>query len=128
MLRPLQSMGRLPDPIGMNSMFCFLVLAQAAALDLGLPPVSGKGVESEKFLYLMGADDVNLDKISEDAFVVYQGHHRTVVCTVPMMRAVAPKLVHMDEREPAAIGPALSPEFTHKMSLAPFRSAFENSM
>lgn len=52
-----------------------LSAAQVAALDLGLPSVSGKGVESAKFLHVMGADDVNLDKFSEDAFVVYQGRH-----------------------------------------------------
>ncbi|KAA8547686.1 hypothetical protein F0562_004115 [Nyssa sinensis] len=49
--------------------------AQAAALDLGLVPESGKSIESAKFLYLMGADDVNLEKLPSDAFVVYQGHH-----------------------------------------------------
>ncbi|GAV60468.1 Molybdopterin domain-containing protein/DUF1982 domain-containing protein/NADH-G_4Fe-4S_3 domain-containing protein/Fer2_4 domain-containing protein [Cephalotus follicularis] len=49
--------------------------AQAAALDLGLVPESSKSIESAKFVYLMGADDVNLDSIPNDAFVVYQGHH-----------------------------------------------------
>ncbi|KAM7280808.1 hypothetical protein ACFE04_007942 [Oxalis oulophora] len=49
--------------------------AQAAALDLGLVPESSKSIESAKFVYLMGADDVDLDKIPSDAFVVYQGHH-----------------------------------------------------
>ncbi|CAN0830202.1 NADH dehydrogenase [ubiquinone] iron-sulfur protein 1, mitochondrial, partial [Linum grandiflorum] len=49
--------------------------AQAAALDLGLVPESSKSIESAKFVYLMGADDVDLDKIPKDAFVVYQGHH-----------------------------------------------------
>ncbi|XP_050229620.1 NADH dehydrogenase [ubiquinone] iron-sulfur protein 1, mitochondrial [Mercurialis annua] len=49
--------------------------AQAAALDLGLVPESGENIESAKFVYLMGADDVNLDKLPNDAFVVYQGHH-----------------------------------------------------
>ncbi|KAG8662533.1 hypothetical protein MANES_01G120700v8 [Manihot esculenta] len=49
--------------------------AQAAALDLGLVPESSNSIESAKFVYLMGADDVNLDKLSKDAFVVYQGHH-----------------------------------------------------
>ncbi|KZV46163.1 NADH dehydrogenase [Dorcoceras hygrometricum] len=49
--------------------------AQAAALDLGLVPESDKSIESAKFLYLMGADDVNLEKLPADAFVVYQGHH-----------------------------------------------------
>lgn len=49
--------------------------AQAAALDLGLVPQSEKSLESAKFVYLMGADDVDLEKIPGDAFVVYQGHH-----------------------------------------------------
>ncbi|KAL2521893.1 NADH dehydrogenase [ubiquinone] iron-sulfur protein 1 [Forsythia ovata] len=49
--------------------------AQAAALDLGLVPESNGSVESAKFLYLMGADDVNVEKVPDDAFVVYQGHH-----------------------------------------------------
>ncbi|KAL9160640.1 hypothetical protein ABFS82_08G214000 [Erythranthe guttata] len=50
--------------------------AQAAALDLGLvPESSGKSIESAKFVYLMGADDVDLEKLPEDSFVVYQGHH-----------------------------------------------------
>lgn len=62
-----------PDWNGFNVLL--LSAAQAAALDLGLVPASGKGIESAKFLYLMGADDVNVDKIPEDAFVVYQGHH-----------------------------------------------------
>ncbi|XP_051117390.1 NADH dehydrogenase [ubiquinone] iron-sulfur protein 1, mitochondrial [Andrographis paniculata] len=49
--------------------------AQAAALDLGLVPENENSIESAKFVYLMGADDENLDKIPDDAFVVYQGHH-----------------------------------------------------
>lgn len=49
--------------------------AQAAALDLGLVPESEKSIESAKFVYLMGADDVDLEKVPADAFVVYQGHH-----------------------------------------------------
>lgn len=49
--------------------------AQATALDLGLIPESDKSIESAKFVYLMGADDINLDKLPKDAFVLYQGHH-----------------------------------------------------
>lgn len=49
--------------------------AQAAALDLGLIPESENSIESAKFVYLMGADDVSLEKLPKDAFVVYQGHH-----------------------------------------------------
>lgn len=62
-----------PDWNGLNVLL--LNAAQAAALDLGLIPESTKSIESAKFVYLMGADDVNLDKIPADAFVVYQGHH-----------------------------------------------------
>lgn len=49
--------------------------AQAAALDLGLIPETTNSIETAKFVYLLGADDVNLDKLPSDAFVVYQGHH-----------------------------------------------------
>ncbi|KAK4275007.1 hypothetical protein QN277_018153 [Acacia crassicarpa] len=62
-----------PDWNGFNVLL--LHAAQAAALDLGLVPRSEKGLESAKFVYLMGVDDVNLEKIPNDAFVVYQGHH-----------------------------------------------------
>ncbi|KAK6150307.1 hypothetical protein DH2020_015239 [Rehmannia glutinosa] len=62
-----------PDWNGLNTLL--LNAAQAAALDLGLIPESDKSIESAKFLYLMGADDVNLEKLPDDAFVVYQGHH-----------------------------------------------------
>ncbi|CAA0836808.1 NADH dehydrogenase [Striga hermonthica] len=62
-----------PDWNGLNTLL--LNAAQAAALDLGLVPESGSSVETAKFLYLMGADDVDLEKLPEDAFVVYQGHH-----------------------------------------------------
>ncbi|XP_062150827.1 NADH dehydrogenase [ubiquinone] iron-sulfur protein 1, mitochondrial [Alnus glutinosa] len=62
-----------PDWNGFNVLL--LNAAQAAALDLGLVPESGKSIESAKFVYLMGADDVNMEKVPADAFVVYQGHH-----------------------------------------------------
>ncbi|KAF8407577.1 hypothetical protein HHK36_006711 [Tetracentron sinense] len=62
-----------PDWNGLNVLL--LNAAQAAALDLGLLTESGNSVESAKFLYLMGADDVNLEKLPGDAFVIYQGHH-----------------------------------------------------
>ncbi|KAK4480081.1 hypothetical protein RD792_013138 [Penstemon davidsonii] len=62
-----------PDWNGLNVLL--LNAAQSAALDLGLVPESEKSIESAKFLYLMGADDLNLEKLPEDAFVVYQGHH-----------------------------------------------------
>ncbi|KAF2567104.1 hypothetical protein F2Q70_00027229 [Brassica cretica] len=62
-----------PDWNGLN--YLLLYAAQAAALDLGLIQQSAKALESAKFVYLMGADDVDVDKIPKDAFVVYEGHH-----------------------------------------------------
>ncbi|VFQ72946.1 unnamed protein product [Cuscuta campestris] len=62
-----------PDWNGFNVLL--VNAAQAAALDLGLVPQCSKSVGSAKFVYLMGADDVNLDELPNDAFVVYQGHH-----------------------------------------------------
>lgn len=49
--------------------------AQAAALDLGLVSNPEECIPAAKFVYLMGADDITLDKLPDDAFVVYQGHH-----------------------------------------------------
>ncbi|KAG6387616.1 hypothetical protein SASPL_152808 [Salvia splendens] len=65
--------GVRPEWNGLNVLL--LNAAQAAALDLGLVAESEKSIESAKFVYLMGADDVNLDRTPDDAFVVYQGHH-----------------------------------------------------
>lgn len=62
-----------PEWNGLNVLL--LNASQAAALDLGLVPESDKSIESAKFIYLMGADDANLEKLPADAFVVYQGHH-----------------------------------------------------
>ncbi|KAL8125452.1 NADH dehydrogenase [ubiquinone] iron-sulfur protein 1, mitochondrial [Apium graveolens] len=62
-----------PDWNGLNILL--LNAAQAAALDLGLVPESDNSLETAKFVYLMGADDVNLENVPNDAFVVYQGHH-----------------------------------------------------
>lgn len=62
-----------PDWNGLNVLL--LNAAQAASLDLGLVPESEHSIESAKFVYLMGADDVSLEKVPSDAFVVYQGHH-----------------------------------------------------
>ncbi|CAA3000803.1 NADH dehydrogenase [ubiquinone] iron-sulfur 1, mitochondrial [Olea europaea subsp. europaea] len=62
-----------PDWNGLNVLL--LNAAQAVALDLGLVPESNGSIESAKFLYLMGTDDVNLEKVLDDAFVVYEGHH-----------------------------------------------------
>lgn len=62
-----------PDWNGFNVLL--LNAAQAASLDLGLVSNPEECIPSAKFLYLMGADDTNLDKLPDDAFVVYQGHH-----------------------------------------------------
>uniref|UniRef100_A0A6V7NYL7 NADH dehydrogenase [ubiquinone] iron-sulfur protein 1, mitochondrial n=1 Tax=Ananas comosus var. bracteatus TaxID=296719 RepID=A0A6V7NYL7_ANACO len=62
-----------PDWNGLNVLL--LHAAQAAALDLGLVSNHNESIPSAKFLYLMGADDINLEKLPDDAFVVYQGHH-----------------------------------------------------
>ncbi|GLJ26772.1 hypothetical protein SUGI_0521950 [Cryptomeria japonica] len=60
---------------GLN--FLLLNASQAGGLDLGLVPGAGSKTpkESAKFIYLLGADEIQLDKIPKDAFVVYQGHH-----------------------------------------------------
>ncbi|XP_058179673.1 NADH dehydrogenase [ubiquinone] iron-sulfur protein 1, mitochondrial [Rhododendron vialii] len=178
-----------PDWNGVNVLL--LNAAQAAALDLGLVPESNKCIESAKFLYLMGADDVSLEKLPSDAFVVYQGHHgdrgvyranvifpasaftekegtyeNTEGCaqqTLPAvptvgdaredwkiiralsevagarlpydtvsgvrsrMRAVAPNLLRVDEREAATFSPSLSkPESRQEISSEPFGNAVEN--
>lgn len=62
-----------PDWNGFNVLL--LNAAQAAALDLGLVSNPDECIPAAKFLYLMGADDTSLDKLPDDAFVVYQGHH-----------------------------------------------------
>ncbi|KAL0463292.1 UNVERIFIED_CONTAM: NADH dehydrogenase [ubiquinone] iron-sulfur protein 1, mitochondrial [Sesamum latifolium] len=178
-----------PDWNGLNVLL--LNAAQAAALDLGLVPESDKSIESAKFIYLMGADDENVDKLPDDAFVVYQGHHgdrgvyranvilpasaftekegtyantegcaQTTVPAVPTVgdarddwkiiralsevagvplpydtlngirsriRTVAPNLLHVDEREPAAFSSAfLRPEVKDKPDKAPFETAVDN--
>ncbi|XP_008812607.2 NADH dehydrogenase [ubiquinone] iron-sulfur protein 1, mitochondrial-like [Phoenix dactylifera] len=62
-----------PDWNGLSVLL--LNAAQAAALDLGLLSNPIDSIQSAKFLFLMGADDVSLEKLPDDAFVVYQGHH-----------------------------------------------------
>lgn len=178
-----------PEWNGLNVLL--LNAAQAAALDLGLVAESEKSLESAKFVYLMGADDENMDRVPDDAFVVYQGHHgdrgvyranvilpasaftekegtyantegsaQTTVPAVPtvgdsrddwkIIRAlsevsgvrlpydnlsairsristVAPNLLRVDEREPAAFSTtALRPEVKEKVDTAPFTAAVEN--
>ena len=57
-----------PDWNGLSVLL--LNAAQAAALDLGLISNPTDSIQSAKFLYLMGADDVSLEKLPDDAFVV----------------------------------------------------------
>jgi len=46
------------------------------ALDIGfVPGPTAVPLEELKLVYLMGADEVAFDQISDDAFVIYQGHH-----------------------------------------------------
>jgi len=59
--------------------------SMVGALDLGfIYGASGSGVVDIlnktqngdiKILYLLGADDIDMNKIGEDVFVIYQGHH-----------------------------------------------------
>ncbi|KAI9501752.1 hypothetical protein BX070DRAFT_42104 [Coemansia spiralis] len=48
---------------------------RTAALDIGFVPNGQSSQEPGKFIYLLGADEVNPADIPQDAFVVYQGHH-----------------------------------------------------
>ncbi|KAJ2449914.1 ndufs1 NADH-ubiquinone oxidoreductase subunit [Coemansia sp. RSA 2336] len=48
---------------------------RTAAYDIGFVPNAQSSAEPAKFVYLLGADEVNPAEIPEDAFVVYQGHH-----------------------------------------------------
>jgi len=51
----------------------------AAALDIGFTSPSQKVSSTKpKFVYLLGADDIDPSSIPADAFVVYQGHHGDV--------------------------------------------------
>ena len=46
------------------------------ALDVGfVPGPTAVPLEKLKLVYLMAADDVPAQKVAEDAFVIYQGHH-----------------------------------------------------
>ncbi|KAL2499031.1 NADH dehydrogenase [ubiquinone] iron-sulfur protein 1 [Abeliophyllum distichum] len=139
-----------PDWNGLNVLL--LNAAQTAALDLGLVPESDGSIESAKFLYLMGADDVNVEKVPDDAFVVYQAvptvgdarddwkiiralsevagaqlPYDTLSAIRSRIRTVAPNLLHTDEREPAAFSTSsLRPEIKEKMDMAPFETAVKN--
>lgn len=49
-------------------------------MDIGY---STKAIPSDsKFIYLLGADDINPSEIPKDSFVVYQGHHGDVGASV----------------------------------------------
>lgn len=53
--------------------------SRAAALDLGFDIVNEEVSKTKpKFIYLLGADEINPQDIPKDAFVVYQGHHGDV--------------------------------------------------
>jgi NADH dehydrogenase (ubiquinone) Fe-S protein 1 len=41
---------------------------------LGIAPYNKNLTKNSKLVYLLGADDVRVDDIPEDAFVIYQGH------------------------------------------------------
>jgi NADH dehydrogenase (ubiquinone) Fe-S protein 1 len=49
--------------------------SRAAAYDVGFVPSARAARAAPKFVYLLGADDVDPASIPQDAFVVYQGHH-----------------------------------------------------
>ncbi|KAL4196133.1 hypothetical protein AMTRI_Chr04g181850 [Amborella trichopoda] len=77
-LHTIRDLGRLVKPEWNGFNLLLLNAAQAAGLDLGLipRPNSIHNLSSAKLVYLLGADDSKLlDKIPNDAFVVYQGHH-----------------------------------------------------
>lgn len=82
-----------PDWNGYNVLL--LNAAQAAALDLGLVTQSCDSVRSAKLVYLMGADDVDLKDIPDDAFVVYQGHHGD--CSVYRANIILPSSAFIEK-------------------------------
>ena len=48
--------------------------SRVGALDLGIASNLPAPDKPPQFVYLLGADDIRVDEIPEDAFVVYQGH------------------------------------------------------
>ncbi|KAJ2078459.1 ndufs1 NADH-ubiquinone oxidoreductase subunit [Coemansia sp. RSA 988] len=48
---------------------------RTAAYDVGFVPSSQSSDVAARFVYLLGADELNPADIPRDAFVVYQGHH-----------------------------------------------------
>ncbi|KAF9050808.1 Ndufs1, NADH-ubiquinone oxidoreductase 75kD subunit (775) [Hymenopellis radicata] len=51
------------------------VASRSAAYDIGFVPSKKASTTKPKFIYLLGADEVDPKSIPADAFVVYQGHH-----------------------------------------------------
>jgi NADH dehydrogenase (ubiquinone) Fe-S protein 1 len=49
--------------------------SKVAAYDIGFRQGLRKPSSNPKFIYLLGADEIQADRIPKDAFVVYQGHH-----------------------------------------------------
>jgi len=49
--------------------------SRVGALDIGFSTRNGFDIESVETVYLLGADDFDLDIIPKNAFVIYQGHH-----------------------------------------------------
>ncbi|MCB9991399.1 MAG: NADH-quinone oxidoreductase subunit G [Rhodospirillales bacterium] len=49
--------------------------SRVGALDIGFYSKGGFDLSKMDFVYLLGADDLNMDQIGKKAFVVYQGHH-----------------------------------------------------
>ena len=49
--------------------------SHAAAYDVGFVPSAKAAATQPKFVYLLGADDIEPTSLPRDAFVVYQGHH-----------------------------------------------------
>lgn len=49
--------------------------SHAAAYDIGFVPSAKAAATQPKFVYLLGADEVEPSSLPRDAFVVYQGHH-----------------------------------------------------
>ncbi|KAI9428631.1 Ndufs1, NADH-ubiquinone oxidoreductase 75kD subunit (775) [Lactarius indigo] len=49
--------------------------SRAAAYDIGFVPSKKASTTKPKFIYLLGADEIDPASIPRDAFVVYQGHH-----------------------------------------------------
>jgi NADH dehydrogenase (ubiquinone) Fe-S protein 1 len=51
------------------------VASRPAAYDVGFVPSKKASTTKPKFVYLLGADEIDPKSIPQDAFVVYQGHH-----------------------------------------------------